>query len=205
MCVGNSARKAQKAAYAAEIANQRVDQQNEANVKNMKTDQYEIDRSNVNLASTAKVGAIQRNFGMEVSKFHQANLNAYAQLAASYAGDTGTGDSKAGRAAFLNMARQQSMAGTILRYQDIAQTEAINMSNRERLTLMSKAASERGMPGLRTRAVIAKPQSPGFLESAIGLVGTVAGAASGIGGLGAAAGLGRGDDHGFFSHYSNRG
>ena len=198
---GNAYR-AEKDAYHAQVAAQRVDQQNEANIKNMKADQYEIDRSEANLSASSKVGAIQRNFGMEVSKFHQANLNAYAQLAANYAGPTGTGSKNAGRAAFLNKARQQTMAKTVMRFQDIAQTESINMSNRERLSMMSKAASERGMPGLRARAKIAKPRGKGYLEQAIGLVGTVAGAVSGVGSVGAAAGLGQAQGAtGFFSRF----
>ena len=190
MCTGKSAYDAQKNAYHAEVSAQRLDQQNEANIKNMKTDQYEIDRSEANLSASSKVGAIQRNFGMEVSKFHQANLNAYAQLAANYAGPTGTGSKTAGRAAFLNMARQQTMANTVMRFQDIAQTESINMSNRERLTMMSKAASERGMPGLRARAKIAKPKGTGYFEQALGLASTVAGAVTGIGSIGSALGGG---------------
>ena len=189
MCTGKSAYDAQKDQYHAEVANQKLDQQNEANVKNMKADQYEIDRSEANLSASWKTGAIQRNFGMEVSKFHQANLDAYASLAANYAGPTGTGSKNAGRAAFLNMTRQKSMAKTVVRHQDIAQTESINQTNRERLTMMSKAASDRGMPGLRARAKIAKPRGTGYFEQALGLGSTILGAVSGVQGIGQAAGM----------------
>ena len=147
----------------------------------MKNDQLEIDKSDINLAFSQKAGAIQRNFGMEVTNFYQQNINAYATLAANYAGQTGTGSTTQGRAAKLAMLRQQAGNATSLKYADIAQTEAINQSNREKLSAMSQAVGQRGVYG-HTRTAIARPVGPSKWDQGLAIAQTAIGLATGAGG-----------------------
>ena len=147
----------------------------------MKNDQLEIDKSDINLAFSQKAGAIQRNFGMEVTKFYQNNINAYAQLAANYAGPTGTGSRAQGRAMNLATLRQQASFATSLKYAGVMQTEALNQTNREKLSSISQAVGQRGVYG-HTRTAIARPVGPSKWDQGLAIAQTAIGLATGAGG-----------------------
>ena len=182
MCTGKNQYKAQKDAYDAQVTNQIIDQTNKNNVQGMKNDQYDIDKSDINLAFSQKAGAIQRNFGMEVTKFYQNNINAYAQLAANYAGPTGTGSRTQGRAANLAMLRQQAAGMTALKYADISKTEALNQTGYERRSQLASAAGRRGVGADLTTRAIAKPRGKSYFDQALDIGMTAASFATGIGG-----------------------
>ena len=167
--------------YKRQIEEQKVKWAGQNNIWNAKIGRYNIERAENVLAFSRKVGAIQRNFGLERDKFLKQNEGAFRALAQQTKG-LSTGGDVAGA-----YGRNQRLAGNFAegaRYANmmrkgVQQTELMQDANRKLLSMNNKALERRGLapiPGLPP----VKPRAPGMLEVGFTVAQDVIGLATGF-------------------------
>ncbi len=157
------------------------------NVWSAKIAKYDIDMAEAVNAHSRMVGAIQRDFGLEKDKFMKHNERAYQQLISSLPANEGGRARGFDRKQKLLYGFTQADLSANLRRKGVWQTEALQKAGRAKLNMQNKALSERGMapiPGVAP----AKPVGPSALEWGLQTAQTVMGIASGVQGIGSAAG-----------------
>jgi hypothetical protein len=174
VCLGdNAAERSADANYKRQLQQREVDWNSASNVWSMKLSQYDIDTDeNVN-AFSRQVGGIQRDFGLEGTKFLESNRALYQQLAASLPVNEGDSARRFGRSAALKGMYAEGMMQANMRRKGIAQTEMMRAAGRQLLSANQQALGERGfapIPGVAP----AKPVKRNWFERGVETVGTVA-------------------------------
>ena len=188
MCTGKSQFKAQENNYYRELSQQKVDWNNSSNIWNMKNDQYDIDSKENLLANTRQVGAIQRNFGLEVSQFMKNTETLFRNKVGKRPVNEGGRSTSFGRSMELANLYAEGAQRQNLRRADIKQTEDLNASRRSLLSAQNQTLGKRGFEPQQPIPP-ARPIGPSYLDQAIGLASTAASFISPIQSIGRAAGL----------------
>ncbi len=174
MCVGDNAQERAAAKdYNRKVKERRVDWNNKRNDWSLRISQYDIDTDeNIN-AFSRQVGGIQRDFGLEGTKFLESNRALYQQLAASLPVNEGDSARRFGRSAALKGLYAEGMMQANMRRKGIQQTEMMRAAGRQLLSANQRALGERGFAPI-PKAAPAKPTKRNWFERGIETVGTVA-------------------------------
>ena len=193
MCMGGGAYAAQKKAYKRQVKQREVEWAGARNLWDTKLARYDIEKDENVLAYSRQIGAIQRNFGLERDKFLKDNESAFAQVAAMAAARSVKGDRALGygRNQEVVAGRAKGLRYSNLQRKDVQQTEFMQQSGRQLLSMQNKALTRRGLAPIPGLAPV-KPVGPTPFSQILQTASTVAGVASGVQSIGSAAGLGGG-------------
>ncbi len=139
----------------------------------MKNSQYDINtRENVN-AYSRQVGAIQRNFGLEVAQFMKNKETLFRSKVQKTPVNEGDRSTSFGRSQKLASLYAEGAQAANLRRAGIYQTEQLRGANRG---LLSAQATEMGKRGFGPIPTVqpAKPVGPSFLDQFISVASTAA-------------------------------
>ena len=187
MCVGQGAYNAQVKAYKHKIQKRELDWNTARSRWSIKLAQYDKGMDEGVLAYSRKVGAIQRRFGLEKEKFLVQNEGAYKNFVQKRVVNEG------GRA--RGFGRNQALAF----YSGMTQRKANLLRGSEARDVMFREAG-RDLEGYRNKLLTnrgfapipglppVKPTGPSALEFGLQVAQTGLGLASGIQGIGQAAG-----------------
>ena len=173
MCTGKSAFESQKNEYKRKVAQRAVDWRSQNNIWDMKNSQYDINtRENVN-AYSRQVGAIQRNFGLEVAQFMKNKETLFRSKVQKTPVNEGDRSTSFGRSQKLASLYAEGAQAANLRRAGIYQTEQLRGANRG---LLSAQATEMGKRGFGPIPTVqpAKPVGPSFLDQFISVASTAA-------------------------------
>jgi len=197
VCTGKSGFQAQKNQYKREVAQRETDWTSKSNVWTMKNDQYDINTKENVQAYSRQVGAIQRNFGLEVSQFMKNKETLFRQKTGKTPVNEGDRSSSFGRSMELASLYNEAAQSANLRRADIKQGEDLRGARRELLSAQNLALGKKGFQPIPD-VPPAKPVGPSFLDQAIGVASTAAMFIAPVQAIGGAAGLGLGAAKGSF-------
>ena len=199
VCIGQAAYGAQLNNYERDLKVRDLKWAGDRNVWSMKLSKYDTDIAEASNTHSRLVSAIQRDFGLETDKFHFQNEKLYQQLISSLPVNEGGRARGFGRKQRLTYGYSQAGLSANLRRKGVWQTEALKKAGRTKLNMQNKARSDLGVapvPGVAP----AKPVAPSALEFGLTTASTVMGIASGVQGIGSAAGWAQGGT-GFWSNF----
>ena len=182
MCMGQGQYKANVANYKRQVKQREVQWAGARNLWDAKLARYEIEKDENVLAYSRQIGAIQRNFGLERDKFLKENESAYAQVAAMAAAKSVKGDRALGygRNQEVVAGRAKGLRYSNLQRKDVQQTEFMQQSGRQLLSMQNKALTRRGLAPIPGLAPV-KPARPTQLEFGLQVAQTAIGLATGVG------------------------
>ena len=177
--MGMAANKAQMNAYKRDAAAWYGQEAGKASNWANKLGRHKVQVAENVLAHSRQVGGIQRQFGLTKDKYMQDNENAYRQLVQSSKVNEGGRAAGFGRNTQLAYLYGSSARDANLRRAGVQQTEMLNASSRQLLSMQNRAATQRGLPAMRGVAP-AKPVFPGPLEYLANNAAMLVGVASGV-------------------------
>ena len=182
MCTGSAAYKAQLNQYKRDLRVREVKWTGARNVWQSKLARYDTQKAENVLAHSRMIGAIQRNFGLEKSKFFKQNEDAYRKLAATAFVNEGGRARGAGRNAELKGLYGESARRANLLRAGVSRDVQFRGANRKLISMQNRALTQRGLapiPGVAPAAPVGK----GALEWGFDTGMMILSMASGIKGL----------------------
>ena len=187
MCAGSAAYKTQRNQYIRNLKAREVKWAGARNVWNAKLANYDKQMAENVLAHSRQVGAIQRDYGLEKSKYLKANEDAYRKLVATAFVNEGGRARGAGRNQRLKGLYGDAARAANLQRKGVQTYERLMGANRQLISMNNKALTRRGLapiPGVAPAA----PSAPGMLEWGFSTASQVAGILS-AGGAGSQGGF----------------
>ena len=163
MCAGSAAHKSQVKQYERNLRAREVKWAGARNVWQSKLARYQTERAENVLAHSRKIGAIQRNFGLEKARFLKDNEDAYRKLAVTAFVDEGNRARGAGRNAELKGLYGEAARMSNLRRAGVSRDVQMRGANRQLISMQNRALTRRGLapiPGVAPAAPVGK----GLLE-----------------------------------------
>lgn len=163
MCAGSAAYKTQLNQYKRNLEAREVKWAGARNVWQAKLANYDKQMAENVLAHSRQVGAIQRDFGLEKSKFMKANEDAYRKLVATAFVNEGGRARGAGRNQRLKGLYGEAARYANLQRKGVQTYERLRGANRQLISMNNRALTKRGLapiPGVAPAA----PAPKGMLE-----------------------------------------
>ena len=145
MCTGSAAYKSQLNQYKRNLKAREVKWAGARNVWNSKLAAYSTKTAENVLAHSRMIGAIQRNFGLEKSKFFKQNEDAYRKLAATAFVNEGGRARGAGRNAELKGLYGESARRANLLRAGVSRDVQMRGANRQLISMQNRALTQRGL------------------------------------------------------------